>query len=158
MVVIGRLSPKPILLGQIVCALLLALLVEAQARGDSIAEIAASIAFGNPLAMVAMGAAAWGLTHFVRLWRLRDAWITHDGARLYRGRDQSWPLSSIRDVVIERGATGLAALRLVVDDDSETTRPLVLLPLLDGSPEAVRGGVLCAAAGVKAVPSGVTVN
>ena len=61
-------------------------------------------------------------------------------------------------MVVERSDIGIASLRLVVDDDSETTRELVKLPLLEGSPEAVRGGVLFAAAGVKAVPSGVTVT
>src|SRR3546814_8292336 len=81
-----------------------------------------------------------------------------DGARLYRGGALSWPLGAVRDVVTERGGLGLPSLRLVVDDDSETTRELVLLPLLEGSPAAVRGGVLFAAAGVGAEPSGVTVN
>ena len=43
-------------------------------------------------------------------------------------------------------------------DDSEVTRALVPLPLLDGSAEAVRGGVLFAAGGLRGVPVGATVN
>src|SRR3546814_1376243 len=76
------------------------------------------------------------------------AWIVHDGARLYRGPDASWPLALIRDVVIERNEFGIASLRLIVDDDSEVTRELVKLYLLEDSPEAVRGGVMFAVAGV----------
>jgi hypothetical protein len=57
-----------------------------------------------------------------------------------------------------KDAVGAETLRLVVDDDSEVTRELVRLALLDGAPEAVRGGVLFAAAGMRGVPSGVTVN
>ena len=60
--------------------------------------------------------------------------------------------------MIDRGALGLPTLRLVVDDDSEVTRALVPLPLLEGSAEAVRGGVLFAASGLRGVPVGVTVN
>ena len=92
------------------------------------------------------------------LWRQRARYIFHDGTRLYRGSTLSWPLAAIRDVVTERSGVGVASLRLVVDDDSEVTRPLVPLPLLEGSPEAVRGGVLFAAAGMRGVPMGVTVN
>lgn len=61
-------------------------------------------------------------------------------------------------MVTDRGALGLPTLRLVVDDDSEVTRALVPLPLLEGSPQAVRGGVLFAATGMRGVPGGVTVN
>src|SRR3546814_11387991 len=71
-----------------------------------------------------------------------------DGARLDRGPDASWPLALIRDVVIERNEFGIASLRLIVDDDSEVTRELVKLYLLEDSPEAVRGGVMFAVAGV----------
>lgn len=160
-VVIARLKPKPLLAGAIVCALILAALALGQAepvRGDGMGAMLRSLIFGDAVATTAMIAAAIGLSTCFRLWRQRDAWIFHDGLRLYRGNSLSWPLATIRDVVIERSDIGIASLRLVVDDDSETTRELVKLPLLEGSPEAVRGGVLFAAAGVKAVSSGITVN
>ena len=105
-----------------------------------------------------MIAAALALWTCLRLWRRRETYVVHDGVRLYRGSALSWPLEAIRDVVIERGALGVPTLRLVVDDDSEVTRALVPLPLLEGSAEAVRGGVLFAATGMRGVPSGVTVN
>jgi hypothetical protein len=157
-VVIGRLKAKPLLAGQLLCALALAGLMLRQARGEGVLEIAASMVFGNLAVTALIGAAAFGLFTFHRMWRQRARWIFHDGARLYRGSDASWPLSLIRDVVIVRSEIGLRSLRLVVDDDSETTRELVLLPLLEGSPAAVRGGVLFAAAGLRGVPGGATVN
>ena len=60
--------------------------------------------------------------------------------------------------MIERDRLGFPVLRLVVDDDSEVTRALVPLPLLDGSAEAVRGGVMFAVAGVRGFPSGSVLN
>jgi len=79
-------------------------------------------------------------------------------ARLYRGSSDSWPLSLIRDVVITRNEIGIESLRLVVDDDSEVTRELVKLALLADPPEAVRGGVMFAVAGVRGFPSGSVLN
>lgn len=160
-VVVARLKAKPLLAGQLLCALLLAWLIVRQAwpvRADGAAEMLRAILFGDAVATAAMLAAAFGLWTSVRLWRQRETYVFHDGVRLYRGSTLSWPLDAIRDVVTERGALGLTSLRLVVDDDSEVTRPLVMLPLLDGSPEAVRGGVLFAASGMRGVPGGVTVN
>ena len=152
MIVIGRLQAKPLLAGQLLCALLLAGLIARQAQGGSVREAAGHILFGNPVMTLLIVGAALGLAHFVRLWRLRDFYIVHDGARLYRGADASWPLANIRDVIVARSELGIVSLRLVVDDDSETTRELVKLYMLDGSPEAVRGGVMFAAAGVRGIP------
>ena len=45
---------------------------------------------------------------------------------------------------ISRGNSGLDALRLVVGEDSEVTRELVKLYMLEGSPEVVRDGVMLA--------------
>lgn len=160
-IVIARLKAKPLLAGQVIAALVFAGLALRQAwpvRGDGAGEMLRSILFGDAVATVAMLVAALVFRTCLRLWRQRDTYVFHDGARLYRGSSLSWRLDSIRDVVTERDRLGLPVLRLVVDDDSEVTRPLVLLPLLDGSPESVRGGVLFAASGMRAVPSGVTVN
>ncbi|WP_374524248.1 hypothetical protein [Sphingopyxis sp.] len=160
-IVVARLKGKPLLAGQVICALLFAGLALRQAgpvRGDGAGEMLRSILFGDAVATVAMLVAAWGFWTCLRLWRQRDAYVVHDGVRLYRGSTLSWPLAAIRDVVIERGGLGVPTLRLVVDDDSEVTRGLVPLPLLEGSAEAVRGGVLFAASGMRGVPGGVTVN
>jgi len=160
-IVIARLKAKPLLAGQAVAALAFAALAVGQAApvaADGAAAMLRAILFGDAAASAAMLAAAFAFWTCLRLWRQRGAWIFHDGARLYRGGGPSWPLRAVRDVVTERSGLGLPSLRLVVDDDSETTRELVLLPLLEDSPEAVRGGVLFAAAGVGAVPWGVTVN
>ena len=160
-IVIARLKGKPLLAGQLIAALALAGLVWRQAwpvRADGVGEMIWSILFGDAVASAAIVGAALALSTCWRLWRQRDTYIFHDGARLYRGSSLSWPLEAIRDVVIDRGALGLPTLRLVVDDDSEVTRALVPLPLLEGSAEAVRGGVLFAASGLRGVPVGVTVN
>ncbi|WP_449326010.1 hypothetical protein [Sphingopyxis sp. 550A] len=160
-IVIARLKAKPLLAGQVVAALIFVGLALAQAwpvRGDGAGAMLRALLFGDAVATVAMLVAAYVFWTCRRLWRQRETYIFHDGARLYRGSTLSWPLPAIRDVVTERSQLGIPTLRLVVDDDSEVTRPLVLLPLLDGSAEAVRGGVLFAAAGMRGVPSGVTVN
>ena len=160
-IVIARLKAKPLLAGQLIAALAFAALVLRQAwpvRGDGVGQVIRSILFGDAVATVAMIAAAFAFWTCLRLWRQRDAYVFHDGARLYRGSTLSWPLDAIRDVVADRNGIGLTSLRLVVDDDSEVTRSLVPLPLLEGSAEAVRGGVLFAATGIRGVPGGATVN
>lgn len=157
-VILGRLKAKPLVAWQLLCGLVLAGLVARQWRGAGAAEIAANLLLGNPIATAAMAAAAFGVLHFHRLWRQRESYIFHDGARLHRGSDGSWPLASIRDAVIERSEIGVASLRLVVDDDSETTRELVKLYLLADAPEAVRGAVLFAVAGARGVPAGAAVH
>jgi hypothetical protein len=77
---------------------------------------------------------------------------------LYRGGGERWPLALIRDVVVAKSELGIASLRLVVDDDSEVTRELVKLYLLADAPEAVRGGVMFAVAGVRGFPAGSALN
>ncbi len=160
-IVIARLKAKPLLAGQAIAALLFAGLVLRQAwpvRGDGAGEMLRALLFGDAVATAAILVAAYAFWACRRLWRQRETYIFHDGARLYRGSTLSWPLPAIRDVVTERDRLGIPTLRLVVDDDSEVTRALVPLPLLDGSAEAVRGGVLFAASGMRAVPGGVTLN
>lgn len=144
MVVVGRLKAKPLLAGQLLCALALAALVARQARGDTAGEIVRHILLGNLVVTALIAAAALGLAHHVRLWRQRGAYIVHDGTRLYRGSTDSWPLAAIRDATIARNGVGIATLRLVIDDDSEVTRELVKLYMLEDAAEAVRGGVLFA--------------
>ena len=144
-IVIARLRAKPLAAGQLLCALALAGLIAAQAHGDTAGEVARSILFGDLVMTVLMAVAALGFVYFRRLWRWRDAYVRHDGVMLYRGGSARWPLALVRDVVLVRDTVGVETLRLVVDDDSEVTRELVKLALLDGSPEAVRGGVMFAA-------------
>lgn len=153
----GRLKAKPLLAGQLLCALAFIGLVVRQVQGEGAEEIIRSILFGNLVVTALIAAAAWGVVHYHRMWRRRGRYIFHDGARLYRG-DESWPLSLIRDVVITNNEIGIASLRLVVDDDSEVTRELVKLYLLEDSPEAVRGAVQFAVAGVRGFPAGSMMN
>ena len=157
-IVIARLRAKPLAAGQLLCALALAGLIAAQAHGDTAGEVVRSILFGDLVMTVLMAVAALGFVYFRRLWRWRDAYVRHDGVMLYRGGSARWPLALVRDVVLVRDTVGVETLRLVVDDDSEVTRELVKLAMLDGSPEAVRGGVMFAASGMRGVPGGVTVN
>lgn len=95
----------------------------------------------GPLLIAMLGYATFD---FARIFALRRRYLRHDGVRLYRGADRSWPLANVRDVVVARNWLGLGSLRLVVDDDSETTRELAKLYMLEGSAEAVRGAVLFA--------------
>ncbi|AQA01036.1 hypothetical protein BWQ93_19245 [Sphingopyxis sp. QXT-31] len=141
---IARLKAKPLVAGQLLCALALAGLIAQQARGDSAGEVVRSVVFGDAAMTALMGLALLGLIWFRRLWRWRHAYVRHDGSMLYRGGSARWPLALVRDVVLARSGVGLETLRLVVDDDSEVTRELVKLPLLEGSVEAVKGGVLFA--------------
>ncbi|NIJ35486.1 hypothetical protein FHR22_000135 [Sphingopyxis panaciterrae] len=146
-IVIGRLKTKPLLAGQLLCALAAAGLAVRQVHGawdGGAGEAVRALLFGNLLVTAGIAAALLGFAAFFRAWRWRDAFIWHDGARLYRGGGQSWPLPLIRDVVIVKSELGITSLRLVVDDDSEVTRELVKLYLLEDSPEAVRGGVMFA--------------
>ncbi len=161
MIVIGRLKAKPLLAGQLLCALAAAALIARQAApvaSDGAAAMLRAILFGNLLVSAGILLAVLGFAAFHRAWRRRDAFIWHDGARLYRGARESWPLPLIRDVVIARSELGIASLRLVVDDDSEVTRELVKLYLLEDAPEAVRGGVMFAVAGLRGFPSGSVLN
>lgn len=160
-VVLARLKAKPLLAGQLLCALAAALLALRQALplwDDGATAVVRAVLFGNLLVSAGIVGAFVGLVAFHRAWRRRDAYIWHDGARLYRGARESWPLPLIRDVVIARSELGIASLRLVVDDDSEVTRELVKLYLLEDAPEAVRGGVMFAVAGLRGFPSGSVLN
>jgi len=160
-IVIARLKAKPLLAGQVVAALALAALAWIQVgpvRADGVGAMIRALLFGDAAATAAMIAAAFAFWTCLRLWRQRDTYVFHDGVRLYRGGTLSWPLEAIRDVVIERGGVGVPTLRLVVDDDSEVTRALVPLPLLEDSVEAVRGGVLFAASGMRGFPAPSSIN
>lgn len=156
-VVIGRLKAKPLLVGQVLCALLLAGLIARWLLGGERQDAVYRL-LSDPVMLLLIAAAAFGLAHYRRLWRQRGRYIRHDGTLLYRGGDASWPLATIRDVIVTRGELGIASLRLVVDDDSETTRELAKLYMLDDAPEAVRGGVLFAAAGVRGIPIGASLH
>lgn len=161
MVILGRLKAKPLLVWQALCALLLAGLLVRQAAAawdDGAGQVVRSILFGNLIVTALIVAAAAGLVHFHRLWRRRRAHIFHDGARLYAGSIEGWPLPLIRDVVIAKSELGMSSLRLVVDDDSEVTRELVKLYLLEDRPEVVREAVLFAVAGVRGFPAGSVMN
>lgn len=160
-VVLARLKAKPLLAGQLLCALAAAVLVLRQALpvwDDGAAVVVRTVLFGNLLVCAAIGAALVGFAAFHRAWRWRDAYIWHDGATLYRGGGERWPLALIKDVVVAKGELGIASLRLVVDDDSEVTRELVKLYLLADPPDAVRGGVMFAVAGVRGFPAGSALN
>ncbi len=157
-VVIGRLRAKPLMVGQLLCAVLLAGLIMRQARGFSVGEMVTNLLFSNLVLTGLILATAYILVDFHRTWRQRDAYITHDGTRLYCGRDTSWPLAAIRDVIIARSELGIMSIRLVVEDDSETTRELVKLYLLEDSSAAVLGGVKFAVAGARGFSGAVTVN
>ena len=146
MVVIARLRVAPLVGWQFVCAVLLGILAARLDWGDDPASAMWTMMFAQPLELIGVAAVLMLWTATIRLWRRRRDYVRHDGVMLYRGASARWPLSLVRGVVIARGPLGIEALRLVVDDDSEVTRELVKLYMLEDAPEAVRDGVMFAAA------------
>ena len=158
MVVIARLRAAPLVGWQFACAVLLGVLAARLDWSGDPLDAFWNMVFGQPLLLLGIAAVLMVWAYILGMWRRRGDYLRHDGKTLYRGASAQWPLALVRDVVVARGNMGLESLRLVVDDDSEVTRALVPLPLLEGSVEAVRGGVLFAAGGLRGVPVGVTVN
>lgn len=145
--VLARLRAAPLLMWQAGCLAVLGLLLGELDWGGAPGDILFNSLVGHPAVVVLIVVALILWIYSLGMWRRRHAYLRHDGTRLYRGASMSWPLAEIRDVVVTRNELGLSSLRLVVDDDSETTRELVKLYMLDGRPEVVRDAVLFAAAG-----------
>ena len=132
--------------------------VVARRMGEGDPE-AASVAAFQGIALGVLIAAVLGIWAYkIGLWRRRRDYLRHDGVTLYRGASARWPLSLVRGVVVARGNLGLHSLRLVVDDDSEVTRELAKLYMLDDAPEAVRDGVMFAVARAGGRLEAVTVH
>ncbi|WP_156343987.1 hypothetical protein [Sphingopyxis macrogoltabida] len=146
MVVVARLRAAPLVAWQFGCALLLGVLAARLDWHGGLAEMLRTMVFVQPLVGLGIVAVLTLWAYWIGVWRRRGDYLRHDGVTLYRGGSTRWPLALVRNVVVTRGETGLHALRLVVDDDSEVTRELVKLYLLDGPPEVVRDGVMFAVA------------
>lgn len=158
MVVVARLRAAPLVGWQFACAVLLGVLAVRLDRGGDPLDAVRYMVFGQPLLLLGIAAVLGVWAYILGMWRRRGDYLRHDGVALYRGASAQWPLALVRDVVVARGNLGLESLRLVVDDDSEVTRELVKLYLLEGSPEAVRDGVMFAAARVGGRMDAVTVH
>ncbi len=158
MVVVARLRAAPLVAWQAACLVPLgALLAELDWEGDPV-DVVWSMIFGHPLATMAIAAVLVLWAYWLGVWRRRSAYVRHDGRTLYRGSAASWPLTAIRDVIVVRGELGFESLRLIVDDDSETTRELVKLYLLVGPPEVVRDAVMFAVTRAGGLPVSVSVH
>ena len=158
MVVVARLRAAPLVGWQFACAVLLGvLLVRLDWGGDPLDALRAMI-FGQPLLLLGIAAVLGVWAYMIGMWRRRGDYLRHDGVTLYRGASAQWPLALVRDVVVARGNIGLESLRLVVDDDSEVTRELVKLYMLEGPPEVVRDGVMFAVVRVSGTMRPVTVH
>ena len=156
MVVIARLRAAPVVAWQAVCLVLLGALLGRLEWGGDPLDALRNMVFVHPLVVMGIAAVLTVWAYWLGAWRRRGAYVRHDGRTLYRGGAASWPLIAIRDVIIVRGELGVKALRLVVDDDSEVTRELVKLYLLEDRPEVVRDAVMFAVAragGVGVMPS-----
>src|SRR3546814_15521294 len=92
MVVIGRLQAKPLLAGQLLCALAVVGLVARQARGAAMAAVAANPLFGNLAVTAAVAAAIFGFRGYFRAWRRRYSSTVHEGQRRSRVPHPSVPL------------------------------------------------------------------
>lgn len=146
MMVIARLRTAPLVAWQAGCLGLVAALLGRMDWGGDPVDLFWYMLFGQPLVLIAIAALLTVWAYWLGVWRRRSAYIRHDGVMLYRGAATSWPLVAIRDVVVVRGELGVTSLRLVVDDDSEVTRELVKLYLLEDRPEVVRDAVMFAVA------------
>lgn len=158
MVVIARLRPAPLAAWQAGCLGLLVILLGELDWGGDPADVFWNMVFGHPAVMVAIAALLIVWAYWLGVWQKRNAYVRHDGRTLYRGGAASWPLIAIRDVIVVRGELGVKALRLVVDDDSEVTRELVKLYLLEDRPEVVRDAVMFAVARAGGVPVSASVH
>ena len=158
MVVVARLRAAPLVGWQFACAVLLGVLAARLNWEANPADTLQGMIFGQPLLLLGIAAVLGVWAYILGMWRRRGDYLRHDGVTLYRGASARWPLALVRGVVTTRGETGLHALRLVVDDDSEVTRELVKLYLLEDAPEAVRDGVMFAVARAGGPMEAVTVH
>lgn len=158
MVVVARLRAAPLVGWQFACAVLLGVLLARLDWGGDPVVAFWNMLFGQPLLLLGIAAVLGVWAYTFGMWRRRGDYLRHDGVTLYRGGSARWPLALVRDVMVARGNLGLESLRLVVDDDSEVTRELVKLYMLEGPPEAVRDGVMFAVARVSGVMRPVTVH
>lgn len=147
MMVLARLRTAPLVLWQLACLGLAALLLNELDWSARPADMARNMVFGHPVVTVLIAVVLCASAYGIDLWRRRKAYVRHDGTRLYRGTGLSWPLAAIRDVIVTRSELGIESLRLVVDDDSETTRELVKLYMLADRPDVVRDAILFVVAG-----------
>jgi hypothetical protein len=158
MVVVARLRAAPLVGWQFACAVLLGvLLARLDWSGDPV-DAFRNMVFGQPLLLLGIAVVLTVWAYWLGVWRRRADYLRHDGKTLYRGASVQWPLTLVRDVVVARSNLGLESLRLVVDDDSEVTRELVKLYMLEGPPEMVRDGVMFAVARVGGAMRPVTVH
>lgn len=158
MVVVARLRTAPLVGWQFACAVLLGVLAVRLDWGGDPVDAFWNMVFGQPLLLLGIAAVLGVWAYIFGMWRRRGDYLRHDGVTLYRGASAQWPLALVRDVVVARGNIGLESLRLVVDDDSEVTRELVKLYMLEGPPEVVRDGVMFAVARVGGVMRPITVH
>lgn len=158
MVVVARLRAAPLVGWQFACAVLLGVLLVRLDWGGDPVDAFWNMVFGQPLLLLGIAAVMGVWAYIFGMWRRRGDYLRHDGVTLYRGASAQWPLALVRDVVVVRGNIGLESLRLVVDDDSEVTRELVKLYMLEDPPEVARDGVMFAVARVGGVMRPVTVH
>ena len=146
MVVVARLRAAPLVGWLAGSAMLIAMLLARLDWGGDPVDAFWNMIFAQPLILLGIVALLSVGAYWLGVWRRRGAYVRHDGRTLYRGSAAAWPLIAIRDVIVVRGELGVKSLRLVVDDDSEVTRELVKLYLLDERPEVVRDAVMFAVA------------
>ncbi|MHA4835485.1 hypothetical protein [Sphingopyxis sp. MSC1_008] len=158
MVVVARLRAAPLVGWQFACAVLLGVLLARLDWGGDPVDAFWNMIFGQPLRLLGIAAVLGVWAYIIGMWRRRGDYLRHDGVTLYRGASAQWPLALVKDVVVACGNLGLESLRLVVDDDSEVTRELVKLYMLEGPPEVARDGVMFAVARVGGVMRPVTVH
>lgn len=63
----------------------------------------------GPLAIIiGLAATFW----FGRMWKDRSSYLRYDSRCFHRGSEASWPIASIRDVVVTRNVLGIRSVRI----------------------------------------------
>jgi hypothetical protein len=142
-IVLARLRGGPILAFVALGLALLGLSLWEIFADDDFAGTRVGRSFGPLAGPVAIAAACAIVYLFMRMWRERGQYLHHDGVTLFKGSDGSWPLASIRDVVVTSNWLGLRSLRI---DVGRGNRPeLAKAYMLVETPEAVQRAVARAA-------------
>lgn len=141
--VLGRLRGSVVGAWIVLPAALVIYLTWQEYWGDGFPDSLYRRVFGDLTVPICVALFLAGSYFFCRMWRERNYYIHHDGMRLFKGSDGSWPLSTVREAMLTRNTLGIQSLRILVEtSDGRTTTPeLAKCYFLAEPPEIVRAAV-----------------